>query len=62
MIDTSSYKIDVSVASRTHLVIAFFNCRCVTTVPYVYGLHGTVVSVHVVYSTVRTMVGHNLLY
>ena len=37
-------------------------CRCVTTVPYLYGLHGTVVSVHVVYSTVRTMVGVSLPY
>ncbi len=33
----------------------FFYCQCVTTVLYAYGLHGTVVSVHAVYSTVRTI-------
>jgi hypothetical protein len=33
----------------------FFYCRCITTVSYVYGLHGTVLSVHTVYSTVRTI-------
>ncbi len=40
----------------------FFYCRCVITVPYVFGLHGTVVSLHAVYSTVCTMVGVSLPY
>jgi hypothetical protein len=46
----------------TNLVIPFLYHRCVTTVLYVYDLHGTVVSVHTVYSTVCTMVGVSLLY
>ncbi len=40
----------------------FLYCRCITSILYVYGLPGTVVSVHVVFSTVRIMVGVSLPY
>ncbi len=42
--------------------LLFLYCRCVTTVLYVYHVHGKVISVHAVYSTVCTMVGVSLPY
>jgi hypothetical protein len=46
-----------------NLVIAFLAyCWCNYCIVCMYELHGTVVSVHAVYSTVRTMLGVSLPY